>query len=166
MRKTDRIKETIFEGNEHLKNAWKEMDGSKTWWFDTTSRYDDEDSLAPGVPIVTDDPDYAVEDIQECCEDSFCTMLLSKGEDRVVIVVFKDLPYVMACGKLVKTIPWADYTKEGLFACKKLYPDHDLEAVILNPSLKTLLRYGIFNPVANAEKMVEMKPPAKKRAIA
>lgn len=143
------MKEQIFKSVE-LHKAFSKMDGKKTWWFDTESKgeYEDTDTLdGKGVPIVWDDEKYSVKAIKSCTGANVCALVLAgKDDQKVLVLIHQDLSDVVVHMALTKTVPWKTYTKEGLFAVKKIVNSFELEAAIINPSVKTLDKMGVIEP--------------------
>ena len=142
--------ERIFKGSKNLERAWEEMGTTVPWWFDTVDEedYDKADTLdGMGVPIVWDDEDWSVEDIKEGTGDDLCALVLRKDREQVLILINRELPHILSQESPIREIEWEDYTREGLWAVKKLYPDFKLEAVVINPRIKTLDKIGVLQSI-------------------
>ena len=72
---------------------------------------------------------------------------MGKGSDKLLVVLTKTLPYLLIQGKDQKKIPLEDHGKEGVYGIKKLYPGYRLEAVVVNPGVKTLEKLGVLKSI-------------------
>lgn len=137
--------ERVFKGEE-LTKGWRGItdNKSKVWWFDTSEEYSKRYSLdRAGVPIYWDDGTYTVEDIRESTMEDTCTVVLTdKRERKALVIVHKKVPQVLIRGAVEKDIEWEEYTREGLWSVKKHCLAHTLEAVVINPKIKTLNSMG------------------------
>jgi hypothetical protein len=129
-----------------LTKGWENLlkDG-ELYMFDTVNDYAKKYHLdKKTAPIGWDEPPYTVDDIKECCGDDACTAILATKKDKVLVIVKADLPYVLVEGKKETRIEWESYAKDGLMAIKRLFEDYALEAVIINPKVKTLEGLGVL----------------------
>ena len=113
------------------------MPRSTTWTFPRTARSDEMILL-----IV-----YEVEDVLDCIGDDTIAAILGKGSDKLLVVLTKTLPFLLIQGKDQKKIPLEQHGKEGVYGIKKLYPGYRLEAVVVNPSIKTLEKLGVLKSI-------------------
>lgn len=154
-----------------LMNGWTAIGPGRTWWFDTSEVYPAQYSLdRQGVPICWDDDVFKVEETRECTGDDTCTIILAADKDKkAVVMIHKDQPNVLIKGSVVREVTWADYNREGLWAVKKHCSGYKLEAVIINPKMKTLQKYKILKSlvqeiVRDTGKGDVNEPAAKKDA--
>ncbi len=63
------------------------------------------------------------------------------------VVLTKTLPFLLIQGKDQKKIPLEQHGKEGIYGIKKLYPGYRLEAVVVNPKIKTLEKLGVLKSI-------------------
>jgi hypothetical protein len=116
--------------------------------FDTVNDYAKKYHLdKKNAPIGFDDPPYTVENVKECCGDDACTAILANKKDKVLVIVKADLPCVLAEGKVQTRIEWESYAKEGMMAIKRLFTGYALEAVVINPKVKTLENLGVLKGI-------------------
>ena len=141
--------ERIYQ-SEALTKSWGKIGIDQPWWFDTSVTYQKQYSLdGRGTPIVWDDEDidFSVEDTRRCTGDDTCTIILSEKKKRALIMVNRELDAVQVLGGVNKEIAWKDYTKEGLWAVKKHILGYTLEAVIINPKIKTLEKFKVIKSI-------------------
>jgi hypothetical protein len=142
------MKERVFK-NKKLSDGWKNIGTDVPWWFDIGEE-DKADTLGKtGVPILWGDEAYTIEEIKECTGEEVCSIFLTKDDKKVMVLVNKDLPQILIYETTTKAVTWKDYTKEGLWAIKKQFPDYGLEAVVINPKLKTLEKFGVLSQIIN-----------------
>lgn len=140
-------KEKVFNSQVVI-DGWDGIDQYRTWWFDTSVTYPKRYSLDnEGIPICWDVETFPVEETRKCTGDDTCTIVLSNKNKKVLIVIHKDLDHVMIQGSVTKEITWEDYNREGLWAVKKHLPGYALEAVIINPKVKTLEKHKVVKAV-------------------
>ena len=139
--------ERIFE-NEALTRGWENItNDGKTWWFDL-DHYPKIYALDKGeVPIFWDDETHTEEVIKSCTYDSVCCLILSSGKTKVLVVVHANLPYVVMHGRTSMEIPWAEYATDGFMAIKKHITPYKLDAVVINPTVQTLEKYGVLKAI-------------------
>lgn len=160
--------EKIYQ-SESLINGWSAIGPSRTWWFDTSEVYPKQYTLDyQGVPICWDDDVFQVEETRVCTGDDTCTIMLADKENKkVMVMIHKDQPNVLIKGAVVKEVTWADYNREGLWAIKKHCPGYRLDAVIINPKMKTLQKYNILKnlvkEVVKDKGKGEVNEPAAKK---
>jgi len=138
-------KEMIFQRHV-LTKAWDEIEEKDPCFFDTVNTYPKKyhiDGMKDG-PIGWEDDPCTVEDVKEMIEDETCSAILSNKKDKLLVVVQKTLPAVLVQGKTKQKIPWEDYAKYGVWAIKRNYPDYKLDAVVINPKIKTLEELGVL----------------------
>ena len=153
MKKTEKV----FQSDELAKN-WESVGAYRPWWFDTSTKYAKIYTFdGKGIPIVWDDEEteFTVEETRECTGDGTCALVLSNKKKRALVLVHRDLPHVMIHGSIEKKIEWQEYTKEGLWAAKKHCPGYKLEAVIMNPKIKTLEKLSVVKGIIR--KVMEAK---------
>ena len=137
-------KERVFQ-SDALAIGWRGIGPDRTWWFDTSANYGKRYSLdGQGIPIYWDEDVFPVEETRECNGDDTCTVILSNGKKRVLIVINKHLEHVMVQGSIEKKVPWVDYNRQGLWAAKKHCTDYGLMAVVINPMIKTLEKFKVL----------------------
>jgi hypothetical protein len=140
-------KEMIFQ-RPALTQAWANLKEGDLYVFDVVSDYPKKYHLdkSKDGPIGQDDPPvvYEVEDILYCIGNDTVTAILGKGKDKVLVVLSKDLPYLLIQGKDQIKVPLEKHGKEGVYGIKKLFPDYQLEAVVVNPKIKTLEELGVL----------------------
>jgi len=138
-------KEMIFQ-RPALTQAWANLKEGELYFFDTVTDYGKKyhlDKTKDG-PIGIDTDPYEVEDIFDCIGDDTVTAILGKGKDKVLTVLSKELPYLLIQGKNQIKIPLEDHGKEGVYGIKRLFPDYQLDAVVINPKIKTLEELGVL----------------------
>jgi len=147
--------ERIYK-NKALTKAWDDMDMFKTWWFDTSDEYPKHYSLdKQGVPICWDDITYPVQETIDCTGDDICTIILSNKDQIAILVVNKDLENVMVQGSVTASITWDKYNTKGLLAVREQCPGYKLEAVIINPRIKTLEKFNVVKSII--KKIIEAR---------
>jgi hypothetical protein len=132
-----------------LTQGWEDLlkDG-ELYMFDTVNSYAKKYHLdKKNAPIGWDEPPYTVDEIKECCGDDACTAILANKKDKVLVIVKADLPYVLAEWKAETRIGWETYAKDGLMAIKRLFKGYTLEAVVINPKVKTLEGLGVLKAI-------------------
>jgi len=160
--------EKIYQ-SESLINGWIAIGPSRTWWFDTSEVYPKQYTLDyQGVPICWDEDVFQVEETRLCTGDDTCTIMLADKENKkVMVMIHKDQPNVLIKGAVDKEVTWADYNREGLWAIKKHCPGYRLDAVIINPKMKTLQKYnilkGLVKEVVKDKGKGEVNEPAAKK---
>jgi hypothetical protein len=132
--------EIVFTGMA-LQKGWEKVNTaerfSKRWSLD-----------GQGVPITWDETEYRPEEIREGTGNDVCAAILNNDhQEKLLLVVQSDMPTLLILGKRSRTINWEDYAKEGLYTVKKLLPRSRLEAVVINPTVKTLERFGVVKPI-------------------
>ena len=147
-RKKKPKQETLFTGIA-LQKGWERVNAERAWWFYTAERFSKRWSLdGQGVPITWDETEYGAEQIREGTGTDVCTAILNDDhEEKLLLVVQSDTPTLLILGKRSRTINWEAYAKEGLYTVKKLLPRSRLEAVVINPNVKTLERFGVIKPI-------------------
>jgi hypothetical protein len=128
-----------------LTQGWENLKNGDLYWFDTVNDYAKKHHLdKKTAPIGWDEEAYTVEMAKECCGDDACTAILTTKKDKVLVIVKADLPDVLAEGKAQVRIGWEAYAKDGVMAIKRLFKGYALEAVIINPKVKTLEGLGVL----------------------
>jgi hypothetical protein len=128
-----------------LTQGWENLKAGNLYWFDTVNDYAKKHHLdKKTAPIGWDEEALTVEEAKECCEDDACTAILANKKDKVLVIVKADLPYVLAEGKAQVRIGWEAYAKDGVMAIKRLFKGYALEAVVINPKVKTLEGLGVL----------------------
>jgi hypothetical protein len=128
-----------------LTQGWENLKAGNLYWFDTVNDYAKKHHLdKKTAPIGWDEEALTVEEAKECCEDDACTAILANKKDKVLVIVKADLPYVLAEGKAQVRIDWEAYAKDGVMAIKRLFKGYALEAVVINPKVKTLEGLGVL----------------------
>jgi hypothetical protein len=131
-----------------LTQGWEGLKERNLYWFDTENDYPRKHHLdRKNAPIGWDEAPYSVEEAWECIGDDTCTAILASGKEKVLVVVKQDLPAVLIQGKDQKEVKWEDYAREGVMAIKGLYPNYSLEAVVINPKIKTLEDLGVLKSI-------------------
>ena len=131
-----------------LTQGWENLKDGELYMFDTINDYAKKYHLdKKNAPIGYDDPPYTVEDVKECCGDDACTAILTNKKEKVLVIVKADLPCVLAEGKEQTRIEWESYAKEGMMAIKRLFTGYALEAVVINPKVKTLEDLGVLKAI-------------------
>jgi hypothetical protein len=143
MNQTERIYQS-----KALTEGWANIGAGKTWWFDTSEVYQKRYSLdLLGIPIYWDDESFTSVEIQACTMDDICTIILSQNKKRALVMVSSKLEHVKVLGGVQKDVGWEDYTREGLWAVKKHMSDYALQAVIINPNIKTLEKFKVVKAI-------------------
>ena len=153
MNKTERIYQS-----EALSEGWEKIGNDRPYWFDTSVTYQKRYSLdGRGIPIVWDDEDieFPVEDTRQCTGDDTCTIILAQNKKRALVMVNRQLDAVRVLGGVEKEVTWEDYTKKGLWAVKQHIAGYALEAVIINPKIKTLERFKVVKSII--KKVIETR---------
>jgi len=147
-RKKEPKGEIVFTGMA-LQKGWERVNAERVWWFYTAERFSKRWSLdGQGVPITWDETEYGPEEIREGTGNDVCVAILNNDhEEKLLLVVQSDMPTLLILGKRSRSVSWEDYAKEGLHTVKKLLPRSRLEAVVINPNLKTLERFGVVKPI-------------------
>ena len=70
-------------------------------------------------------------------------------------MVNSKLENVKVLGGVQKDVSWEDYSREGLWAVKKHISAFALEAVIINPNIKTLEKFKVVKAII--KKVVEAR---------
>jgi hypothetical protein len=131
-----------------LTKGWENLQDGELYMFDTVNDYAKKYHLdKKNTPIGWDEPPYTVEDVKECCEDDACTAILANKKEKVLVIVKADLPYILAEGKAQVRVGWEAYAKDGMMAIKRLFKGYLLEAVVINPKVKTLEGLGVLKPI-------------------
>jgi hypothetical protein len=143
-------KEIIFQ-RPALTQGWENLKPGELYFFDTVNKYAKKYhlDLSKDGPIGRDEPSivYEVEDILGCIGDDTIATILTRGPDKLLVLLTKELPYLLIQGKDQKRISLEDHGKEGIYGIKKLYPDYQLEAVVINPRMKTLEKLGVLKSI-------------------
>jgi hypothetical protein len=142
-------KERIFK-SPALVEGWDNIgkESRKVWWFTTTESYGKRYSLdKDGCPIWWDDQPFPVSAVRESTGDDTCTIILKLNKAKLLVLINKDMPRVLIQGKIKKEIGWDDYTINGLMAVKRHCQKHSMEAVIINPRIKTLEEFGVLKSI-------------------
>jgi hypothetical protein len=162
-------KEIIYQ-SEALISGWGIIGSHRTWWFDTIGNYDRPYTLdSQGIPIGWCDGVYDVKETRECTEDNTCTIILNHKKQKALILIHRELDHVFILGGVNKQVSWDDYNKLGLWAVKKHLIEYTLEAVIINPKIKTLEKFkvvkAIIKKVIETRNLMEGKDhePAQKK---
>ena len=131
-----------------LTEGWENLQNGDLYWFDTFNDYAKKHHLdKKTAPIGWDEEAYTVEEAKECVEDDACSAILATKKDKVLVIVKADLPYILVEGKKETRIAWETYAKDGVMAIKRLYKGYSLEAVVINPKVKTLEGLGVLKAV-------------------
>ena len=149
--------ERIYQ-SEALSEGWEKIGNDRPYWFDTSVTYQKRYSLdGRGIPIVWDDEDieFPVEDTRQCTGDDTCTIILAQNKKRALVMVNRQLDAVRVLGGVEKEVTWEDYTKKGLWAVKQHIAGYALEAVIINPKIKTLERFKVVKSII--KKVIETR---------
>ncbi|CAB1060137.1 hypothetical protein D1BOALGB6SA_4902 [Olavius sp. associated proteobacterium Delta 1] len=149
--------ERIYQ-SEALTNGWKKIGPDRPWWFDTSTKYPNVYSLdGKGVPLVWDDENinFSVSETRQCTGEDTCTIILSHNKKRALVMVNSKLERVKVLGSVQKDVGWEDYTREGLWSVKKHISDFALEAVIINPNIKTLEKFKVVKSII--KKVIEAR---------
>ena len=145
MNQTERIYQS-----KALTEAWGKIEIVRPWWFDSSTKYPDVYTLdGKGVPVVWDDEgvEFTVEETRQCTGDDICSIILSQSKKRALVMVNSKLEHVKVLGGVQKDVSWEDYTRQGLWAVKKHMPDYALQAVIINPNIKTLEKFKVVKAI-------------------
>jgi hypothetical protein len=131
-----------------LTKGWENLQDGELYMFDTVNDYAKKYHLdKKNTPIGWDEPPYTVEDVKECCGDDACTAILANKKEKVLVIVKADLPYILAEGKAQVRVGWEAYAKDGMMAVKRLFKGYVLEAVVINPKVKTLEGLGVLKAI-------------------
>ena len=131
-----------------LTTGWENLEDGDFYLFDTVNDYAKKYHLdKKNAPIGWDEDAYTVDEAKECFEDDACTAILSNKKEKVLLIVKADLPYIMAEGKAQVRVGWEAYAKDGIMAIKRLFKGYALEAVVINPKVKTLEGLGVIKPI-------------------
>lgn len=131
-----------------LTKGWENLQDGELYMFDTVNDYAKKYHLdKKNTPIGWDEPPYTVEDVKECCGDDACTAILANKKEKVLVIVKADLPYILAEGKAQVRVGWEAYAKDGMMAIKRLFKGYVLEAVVINPKVKTLEGLGVLKAI-------------------
>jgi hypothetical protein len=131
-----------------LTEEWENLQDGDFYLFDTFNDYAKKYHLdKKTAPIGWDEEAYTVEEAKECFEDDACTAILGNKKEKVLVIVKADLPWVLAEGKAQVRISWEAYAKDGVMAIKKLFKGYALEAVVINPKVKTLEGLGVVKAI-------------------
>lgn len=144
-------KEMIFQ-RPALTEGWANLKEGDLFYFDTVSgNYPKKQHLdnSKDGPIGSDSDPYEVEDVLYCIGDDTIAAILGKGKDKLLVVLTKALPFLLIQGKDQKKIPLEQHGKEGVYGIKKLFPDYQLEAVVINPKIQTLEKLGVLKSIIN-----------------
>jgi hypothetical protein len=142
------MKETIFN-RPVLTKAWEEINLKEPCFFDTVNTYakkDHIDGMKDG-PIGWEDDAMTIEDCWDCIEDDICTVILSKGKDKALVVLERTLPAILIQGKKRIEIDWAEYAQEGCWSIREKLEGYRLEAIVINPKVKTLEGLGVLKKI-------------------
>ena len=153
MNQTERIYQS-----KSLSEAWGKIEIVRPWWFDTSTKYPDVYTLdGKGAPIVWDDEgvEFSVTETRQCTGDDTGTIILAHNKKRALVMVSGKLEHVKVLGGVQKDVSWEDYTREGLWAVKKHMSDYVLQAVIINPNIKTLEKFKVVKAII--KKVVEAR---------
>jgi len=139
--------EMIYQ-SESLANGWAGIGSNRTWWFDTSEDYGKLYTLdRQGIPIGWCDGVYQVEETRQCTRDNTCTIILTNKKQKALVLIHRDLEHVLILGGVDKKVEWEDYNRMGLWAVKKHLTEYDLEAVIINPKIKTLEKFKVVKAI-------------------
>ena len=131
-----------------LTAGWENLTDGDFYIFDTVNDYAKKYHLdKKNAPIGWDEEAYTVDEAKECFEDDACTAILTNKKEKVLVIVKADLPWVLAEGKAQVRISWETYAKDGVMAIKKLFKGYALEAVVINPKVKTLEGLGVLKEI-------------------
>jgi hypothetical protein len=131
-----------------LTQGWENLKDGDFYIFDTVNDYSKKYHLdKKNAPIGWDEEAYTVDEAKECFEDDACTAILTNKKEKVLVIVKADLPWVVAEGKGQTRIGWESYAKDGVMAIKKLFKGYALEAVVINPKVKTLEGLGVLKAI-------------------
>jgi len=128
--------------------GWENLKDGDFYIFDTVNDYSKKYHLdKKNAPIGFDEDPYTVDEAKECFEDDACTAILTNKKEKVLVIVKADLPCVLAEGKAQVRISWEVYATDGVMAIKRLFKGYVLEAVVINPKVKTLEGLGVLKPI-------------------
>ena len=128
--------------------GWENLKDGDYYLFDTVNDYSKKYHLdKKNTPIGWDEDPYTVDEAKECFEDDACTAILGNKKEKVLVIVKADLPYILAEGKAQVRVGWEAYAKDGVMAIKRLFKGYVLEAVVINPKVKTLEGLGVIKPI-------------------
>jgi hypothetical protein len=131
-----------------LTQGWENLEDGDFYLFDTVNDYAKKYHLdKKNTPIGWDEDPYMVEEAKECFEDDACTAILGNQKEKVLVIVKADLPYILAEGKAQVRIGWEAYAKDGVMAIQRLFKGYALEAVVINPKVKTLEGLGVLKAI-------------------
>jgi len=131
-----------------LTQGWENLKDGDFYIFDTVNDYSKKYHLdKKNAPIGWDEEAYTVDEAKECFEDDACTAILTNKKEKVLVIVKADLPCVLAEGKGQTRIGWESYATDGVMAIKKLFKGYVLEAVVINPKVKTLEGLGVLKAI-------------------
>jgi len=131
-----------------LTEGWETLKDGALYWFDTENDYAKKHHLdKKNSPIGWDEEALTVEEAKECCGDDACTAILANKKEKVLVIVKADLPYIVAEGKVQVRVGWESYAKDGVMAIKRLFKGYALEAVVINPKVKTLEGLGVLKAI-------------------
>jgi hypothetical protein len=134
----------LTQGWENLENLEK----GELYLFDTVNDYAKKYHLdKKTAPIGWDEEAYTVEEAKECVGDDACTMVLANKKEKVLVIVKADLPWVVGEGQGQTRIGWESYAQGGVLAIKRLFKGYALEAVVINPKVKTLENLGVLSAI-------------------
>jgi hypothetical protein len=140
-------REKVYQGPA-LTQGWDSLKDGDLYWFDTVNDYAKKHHLdKKTAPIGWDEEAYTVDDAKDCCGDDGCTAILANKKEKVLVIVKADLPYVLIEGKTGIRIGWEAYAKDGVMAIKRLLKGYSLEAVVINPKVKTLEALGVLKAI-------------------
>ena len=131
-----------------LTQGWENLEDGDFYLFDTINDYSKKYHLdKKNTPIGWDEEAYTVDEAKECFEDDACTAILTNKKEKVLVIVKADLPYILAEGKAQVRIGWESYANDGVMAIKRLFKGYALEAVVINPKVKTLEGLGVLKAI-------------------
>jgi hypothetical protein len=131
-----------------LTEGWENLEDGDYYLFDTVNDYAKKYHLdKKNAPIGWDEDAYTVDEAKECFEDDACTAILTNKKEKLLVIFKADLPWVLAEGKAQTRIGWEAYAKDGVMAIKKVFKGYALEAVIINPKVKTLENLGVLKAI-------------------
>jgi hypothetical protein len=131
-----------------LTEGWDNLQDGDFYLFDPVNDYAKKYHLdKKNAPIGYDEDPYTVDEAKECFEDDACTAILTNKKDKVLVIVKADLPYILAEGKAQVRVGWEAYARDGVMAIKRLFKGYALEAVVINPKVKTLENFGVLKAI-------------------
>ncbi len=131
-----------------LTQEWENLKDNNLYWFDMVNDYPRKHHLdRKNAPIGWDEAPYSVEEAWQCIGDDACTAILGNKKEKVLVIVKADLPCVVVQGKGETRIGWESYAKDGMMAIKRLFKGYALEAVVINPKVKTLEDLGVLKTI-------------------